>query len=130
VGEGTVDTQVWVKVEEGGADSERLQELTDRLRAELLELDVEDVSGVPETEAPPGSRAVDLAAVGALLVSMTDSMQLLGRLVAAVRSWLARSSAERSVELTIGDKTLRVTNASSDQQDRLIEEFIHAVNGD
>jgi hypothetical protein len=123
-----VDRQVWVKVEEGGADTERLQELTEGLRAELLELDVEDISGVREGEGPPGSRAVDMAAVGALLVSMKGSMQLLGHLVVAVRSWLARSSAERTIELTIGDKTLRMTNASSDQQDRLIEEFIHAVN--
>jgi hypothetical protein len=33
------------------------------------------------------------------------------------------------VELTIGDKTLRVTNASDAQQDRLIEAFISAVAG-
>lgn len=122
--------QVWVKVEEGGVDAERLQELTDGLRAELLALDVEDVSGVREGEAPPGSRAVDLAVVGALLVSMNDSMQLLGHVVTAVRSWLARNSTGRTVELTIGDKVLRMTNVSSDQQDRLIEEFIHAVNRD
>jgi hypothetical protein len=125
-----MDTQVWVKVEERGADSERLQELADGLRAELLELDVGDVSGIRGVGAPPGSRAVDLAAVGALLVSMTDSMQFLDHLVAAVRSWINRSSAERTVELTMGDKTLRVTNASSDQQDRLIEEFIHAIHRD
>lgn len=129
-GEGMVDTQVWLTVGEDGADTERLQNVTDRLRAELLELDVEDVSGLREDEAPLGSRAVDLTAVGALLVSMKDSVQLLAQLVAAVRSWLARSSAERTVELTIGNKTLRMTNASSDQQDRLIEEFIHAVNWD
>jgi hypothetical protein len=125
-----VDRQIWVKVEEGGADAERLQELTEGLRAELLALDVEDVSGVCEGEAPPGSRAVDLAAVGALLVSMRGSMQFLGHLVIAARSWLSRSSTRRTVELTIGDKTLRMTNTSSAQQDRLIEEFIHAVNSD
>ena len=125
-----MDRQVWVKVEEGGADAERLQELTEGFRAELLALDVEDVSCVREGEVPPGSRAVDLAAVGALLVSVKGSMQFLGQLVAAARSWLTRSSAGRTVELTIGDKTLRMTNASSDQQDRLVEEFIHAVNRD
>jgi hypothetical protein len=125
-----VKTQVWLTIREGGADTERLEEVTDRLCDELLELDVEDVSGVREGEAPLGSRAVDLAAVGALLVSMKDSIQLLGHLVAAVRSWLTRSSAERTVELTIGDKTLRITNASSDQQDRLIDEFIQAIDWD
>lgn len=126
-----MDVQVRVKVEESGADTERLREVTNGLRAALLF--VEDVSGVREREALLWLRAaalIDLAPVGAFLVSINDSIPLLGRLVAAVQSWLARSPAERTVKLTIGDKTLRMTNASSDQQDRLIEEFIHAVNWD
>lgn len=121
---------VLVRIAEGGADAERLQELTYELRAELLWLDVDEVTLVSGGDSPPGSRAIDLAAVGSLLVSMKDSLQLLGQVAAAVEAWLGRGSAGRTVELSIGDKALRVTSVSSDQQDRLIEEFIHAVARD
>ena len=58
-----------------------------QLRRELLDLDV-DVVEVPGAGEPrPGSRAVDVAAIGALVVNLADP-QLLAAVVATVRSWL------------------------------------------
>jgi hypothetical protein len=118
---------VLVTIEESGADDERLDELTSVLSAELLSADVDDVARVSAGDAPPGARAVDLAAIGALLVTLQTSIAAVDRMVAAVRSWLGRGSTERSAELVVGDVTLRLTGSSSDQQDRLIEEFVRAV---
>lgn len=124
-----MDTQVLVRVQESGADAERLADLADNLRTEILALDVDDVRPVSDGAAPPGSRAMDVAAVGALLASLNGSTEALGHLVRTVRSWLGRgaNAVPRTVELTVGDKTLRVTNASGEQQDRLVEAFIAAV---
>jgi hypothetical protein len=122
-----VDTQVVVRVEEGGSDGERLQELAQSLRSELLELDVTDVTPLRGGEPPPGARAIDAAAAGALLVVVKGSLDLLDRLVSAVRSWLGRRPAPCSVEVAIGDRVLRVSNASPEQQERLIAEFLHTV---
>ena len=80
--------QVMVKVDESQADAERLQELTETLRGELLVLDVEDVQLVHDGEPPPGSRAVGLAVVGTFLVSVQGSVELVRRVVATVQSWL------------------------------------------
>lgn len=118
-----------VSVDEGGADSERMEQLTLALRRELLQLDVEDVEPVRTGPAPEGTRAIDVAAVGTLLVSLTSSAAALTGVVNTVRGWLAQGSQGRTVELTIGDKTLKLAGASDEQQDQLIREFLRSTGG-
>jgi len=120
--------EVTIRIAEEGADAGRLQELTYAIRDELLELAVEDVVTVRRGEAPFGSRAIDVADVGALLVSVQGSMDLLRSMVSTVRPWLGgKHTGSRTVEFTVGDKSLRVTDVSGVQQDRLIDEFVRAV---
>ena len=122
--------QVLIAVGEPGADAERLQRLSDGVRAELLDLDVDDVRPVRTGEVPPGARAVDAAAVGAFIVSLGGSAESLQQIFTALRSWVGRSRAPRSIEMTIGDKTLRISDASLDQQERLIKTFVELVRED
>lgn len=118
-----------VSLAEGGADAERLEQLTLALRRELLQLEVDDVEPVREGPAPEGTRAFDVAAVGALLVTLTSSAAALGGVVDMVRGWLAQGSRGRSVELTIGDKTLKLAGATDEQQEQLIQEFLRTAGG-
>lgn len=122
-----MDTQVLVTIDEQGADGQRLEALSLGLRGELLTLDVDDVRRVPGGEPPPGTRAIDLAAVGALMVTLSGSVELVGRVVGTIRSWLARGSPDRMVELSVGDKTLKLSAASPEQQERLVREFLESV---
>lgn len=120
-----------LQLSEEGADAERLASLTGFLQQELLQLDVQDVTAAPAGEAPPGSRAFDAAAVGALLVSLGSTMDGLRAVVSAVRNWLARGEGgvRRTVRLEIGGDTLELSEASVADQDRLIDLFVrrHAV---
>ena len=125
-----MNTQVLVQVGEREAGAERLAELADALRIELLALDVDNVRPAPGGVAPSGARAFDAELAGALLASLAGSPELLRHVVVAVRAWLGRgggAAADRTVELTVGDRTLRVTSVSDEQQDRLIDAFLHAV---
>jgi len=122
-----MDTQVLVTIDETGADELRLESLSHHLRDELLTLDVDDVRHVSAGPAPPGTRAIELAAVGALLVTLKGSVDLVDRVVGAVRSWLAAGSPERTVELSVGDRTLKLSAASAQQQERLVAEFLRSV---
>ena len=105
-----------------GGEAEEIAQATLQLRRELLGLDVDAVE-VPGTgEPPPGSRGVDVAALGALVVNLADS-QLLAAVVAAVRSWLA-SSPRRSIKLQLGGDALELTGVSSKEQRRLADEWL------
>jgi hypothetical protein len=105
-----------------GADAEEVAEATLKLRRELLELDVDAVELPAAGEAPPGTRAVELAALGALLVTVAKS-QLLVPVVAAVRSWLA-GSPQRTIKLELDGDTLELSGLSSAEQRRLTDEWL------
>jgi len=110
-------------------DAEDVAQATLQLRRELLDLDVDAVEVPRAGEPPPGSRAVDVAALGALVVNIADS-QLLAGVVAAVRSWLAGSS-RRSIKLQLGGDALELTGVSSSEQRRLTDEWLarHTAGG-
>jgi len=103
-------------------DAEEVAQATLQLRRELLDLDVDAVEVPGAGEPPPGSRAVDVAALGALVVNLADP-QLLAAVVATARSWLADSS-RRSIKLQLGGDALELTGVSSSEQRRLADEWL------
>jgi hypothetical protein len=107
---------------EPDADPEEVAEATLQLRRELLDLDVGTVEAPKAGEAPPGTRGVEVAALGGLVVSMAKP-EFLGAVIAAVRSWLSRSQ-RRSIKLALGDDVLELTGVSSDEQRRLADEWL------
>jgi len=117
--------KVSLRISEEDADAERLAAVSGYLRAELLQLDVEDVVPPPAGDAPPGARAVDVAAAGALLVALGQSAESLRSVVSAITGWLRRGEGtRRTVRLELGRDTLELSQASTTDQDRLIELFI------
>jgi hypothetical protein len=104
-------------------DSEELAALVQRLRAELLDLDVDRVEPLTAGEAPEGAKGVELLALGVLVVQFVLQPGVLTSIVDGVRSWLQRQSV-RSVKLTLDGDSLEVTGVSSEEQDRLVELWI------
>jgi hypothetical protein len=122
--------QMIIALGEADADAERLQQVADGVRLELLELDVDDVRPLRNGEAPPGSRGLDIAAVGAFLVTLGSSAEAINQVVTAMRSWIRLGrAAPRTVEMTVGDKTLRLSDATLAQQDRIVDAFLEDVRG-
>jgi hypothetical protein len=109
--------QMLIGIAEGGADAERLDYLIHGVRSELLQLDVDAVEPVTAGSPPPGE----------LLVSLGGSAEALTQMLTALRSWVGRTPAPRTVEMTVGDKTLRLSEASLAQQEPVIDEFLRAV---
>lgn len=120
------DGQLLVTISEAGADPERLDELTLLLRSDLIELG-NDVRPPRAGEAPAGTRGLELATAGALLVALKGSAESVGAIVSAVRAWLKRGSSPRAVELTVAGATLRLDAATEHQQQQLVDEFVDAI---
>lgn len=130
---GSVDEAVvLVSLSEQGADDARLDDLGRQLRDELRQLDVRDVRAAPaDAQPPPGSRGIDVASVGQLLVALLGT-QGLSAVIGAVRGWLGREqAAPRSVRVELDGDVLELSGASDEEQDRLVEMFLsrHSEKG-
>lgn len=107
------------------ADASELDEVTRELRRELLELDVEDVERPASGPPPEGTRAVEAALLGTLLVSV--GQEAITAVVRTLAGWLRRRPS-RKVTLRIGDDEIELTDASEQQQAELVAAFL-ARNG-
>jgi hypothetical protein len=118
-------TSLRLSFTEDGADPERLDSLTRQLGDDLRELDVEDVAPLPGPPAPEGSRGIEAAAVGGLLLSLATP-QTLGAVVGAIKAWLSRGhGAQREVRLEIDGDVLSLSGASTAEQQRLVDLFVN-----
>jgi hypothetical protein len=107
------------------ADAREIDQLTTKLRRELMQLDVDSVERPAEGEAPPGSKGADVVALGTLVVGLAKSSDTIKSIISSVRDWLSRQrEPERSVEINIGGDTIVVKGISSTQQESLIAAWI------
>jgi hypothetical protein len=119
---------IGIRVDAGpDADAGEVAEATLQLRHELLDLDVDAVEPAPGGEPPPGTRGVELAALGVLLVTVSQS-QLLAPVLEAVRSWLA-GSPQRGIKLEFDGDVLELSGVSSREQRRLTDEWLRRHTG-
>jgi hypothetical protein len=102
------------------SDAEELAELTNQLRNELLEFDVDAVDLPSAGEAPDLSKGIGLLAAGGLVVRFVLGDGRLQSIIDGIRSWLARQH-RRSIKLTLDGDSLELTGVTSAEQDRLVE---------
>jgi hypothetical protein len=120
-----MDEELRLQPTEEDADAEQLDELTESLRQELLQLDVADVTKLPAGEPRPGARATDAATAGGLLVAVGSAAHGLSAVIAATRAWLTRGGTRnRKVRLELGGDALELSQAPAADQERLIELYI------
>jgi hypothetical protein len=112
-----------IETDIAGADAAELDRASARLRQELLLLDIDDVRRVHEGAPPPGARAVDIVALGALLVNLGPTAGALNSVLHALKDWVGRSS-DRKVVIKIDDDQIELSNATAEQQQVLINSFL------
>jgi hypothetical protein len=105
------------------SDAAEVSDLTTKLRRELLQLDVDSVERPVEGPAPEGTRALDVVAIGTLIVNLVKASKPLQQVVDAVRNWLG-SNESRSVRIEMDGDVLEIAGASSTDQERLITAWI------
>jgi hypothetical protein len=104
------------------ADPETLEELTLELREEVLGLDVAAVDQPSAGPAPDGSRGVDAAALGTLLVTLTTP-EVLPSLLDLLKTWLSGRRGG-GVRITLGGDTLELDNASRAERKALVDDWL------
>jgi hypothetical protein len=106
------------------SDDEGLTELAGRLREELLTLDVDSVDPLPDEDIPEHAKGLG-AVAGWLSVHLGSAS--LRSVVRTVRDWAARTN--NSVEVSIGKGTLKLGNATAEQQEQIVEAWLARYAG-
>ena len=100
-------------------DAGNLADLAGLLRGELLDLDVSAVDRLPEEAVPPGAKGV-AAIAGWLAVQLGP--EALRAVLAKVADWVIRN--DREVEVSLGGDTLKLSRATRDQQEKIIDGWL------
>jgi hypothetical protein len=108
---------------EADAEAREVEEATARLRGELLSLDVDSVERAPGGPAPEGTRAVDLASIGSLIVTIAQGAAALAPLVSAVQAWLA-ARGSGTVELEIDGDKIKIPARLSPVQQKAVDDWL------
>ncbi|MGI9003861.1 MAG: effector-associated constant component EACC1 [Pseudonocardia sp.] len=105
-------------------DSEAGERLARRLRAELVELDVESIAPVVGETLPEGAKGTDLVTLGELIVVLSASGGVFVALIGTLRDWLGRQSGRHRLSVTIDGDTLELERASAEQQQALVDAYV------
>lgn len=123
----TDEILVEVFAEEGPAERDRMAQ---ELRRELLEIrEVDGVVPAVAGPAPPGTKAVGLMAIGALVVELTPTVEVLRKLLGTALGWLSRradAEAPKAMRVTINGHTMEFT-PDEEQQAEVVRAFIEAA---
>ena len=107
-----------------GEDRRERLRLTEQLRTALLDLDVDAIDTLTADRAPDGSKAAGL--VESLVVKL--GVATVTKTVGKIREWVGRSG--RSVKVTIDGDSIELTDATTAQQQQLLDVWLarHATS--
>jgi hypothetical protein len=103
------------------SDERELADLAEGLHAELLDVDAATVAPLTTEAVPAGAKGIDGTLAGWLLVQFGTPDGLRATL-AAVRGWTSRTG--RTVEVSLDGDTLKVTAATAQQQEKIIDTWL------
>jgi hypothetical protein len=110
-----------------GDDPVELDELTRQLRAEVNELEVDSVEQVSAGPAAEGTKAVDMAALGQLAVTLAPS--LVPPLFELLKSWVERKpSTPVKITVKAGRKSTQIEYDPSRMSASEVEELVQALS--
>jgi hypothetical protein len=124
VSENPAELIIELSLEGGDGDRAELDELTRQLRAEVQELNIDAVDQVSAGVAPEGTKAVDLAAIGQMAVTLAPA--IVPPLFDLLKSWIERKpSTPVKIKVKVGKRTAQIeydpTRTSAKDLDTLIK---------
>jgi hypothetical protein len=111
---------------EGGDDAE-LDELTRQLKAEVQELNVDSIEQVSAGAAPGGTKAVDMAAIGQMAVTLAPA--IVPPLFDLLKSWVERKpSTPVKVRVRVGKRIAQIEYDPTKTSAKDLEALIKALH--
>lgn len=117
---------VVVRVVDSGLTAAELDDVLHDLLEDLREVDVDGVRGT-DGLVPEGTRGTELVEAAFVVVQGIVESGLARTFIERVQGWFGRSPVNQ-VDITVGDDHLVLSNATAEQQDRLVDHFIKAID--
>ena len=123
--------ELTIEVSVDQSDTNELDELSRQLRTELEELRVDSVDWVSAGPAPDGTKAVDSAAVGQMIVALAPTIS--PPLFEWLNSWLERKPSTRvMIKVKVGKRTAQIeydpTKTTAEELAGLVRSLGRTVN--
>jgi hypothetical protein len=110
-----------------GGDVAELDALTRQLRTEVEELSVDSIQQVSAGIAPEGTKAVDLAAIGQMAVTLAPA--IVPPLFDLLKSWVERKpSTPVKIRVKVGKRTAQIEYDPTRTSAKDLEALIKALN--
>lgn len=120
-------TELLIEVSLEGGDAAELDDLTRQLRAEVEDLNVDSVEQVSMGAAPEGTKALDLAAIGQMAVTLAPA--IVPPLFDLLKSWVERKpSTPVKVRVKVGKRTAQIEYDPTKTSAKDLEALIKALN--
>ncbi|GAA1577280.1 hypothetical protein GCM10009827_118910 [Dactylosporangium maewongense] len=111
------------------ADPAVTERLGRQLQREIRDLDVEHVRMASSASTPEGTKGVDGATLGTLLVALSASGGVLTTLIGTLHHWLGRQRAGQRIMVTIDGDTIELQAASAEERFALIDAYVRRHSG-
>ena len=126
--EHTTDLLIELSLE--GGDLAELDDLTRQLQTEVGELNIDSVQQVSTGVAPPGTKALDMAAIGQMAVTLAPAV--IPPLFDLLKSWVERKpSTPVKIKVKVGKRTAQIeydpTKTSPKELEALIKTLSKSV---
>ena len=123
-------TELLIELALEGGELAELDELTRQLRSEVGDLNVDSVEQISAGVAPPGTKAVDLAAIGQMAVTLAPAV--IPPLFDLLKSWVDRKpSTPVKIKVKVGKRTAQIeydpTRTSAKELEALIKALSKSV---
>jgi hypothetical protein len=123
-------TDLLIELSLEGGDAVELDELTRQLQSEVGELNVDSVEQVSTGIAPAGTKAVDMAAIGQMAVTLAPAV--IPPLFDLLKSWIDRKpSTPVKIRVKVGKRTAQIeydpTKTSPKELEALVKSLSKSV---
>lgn len=120
-------TELFIELALEGGDVAELDELTRQLRSEVGELNVDSIEQVATGIAPPGTKAVDLAAIGQMAVTLAPAV--IPPLFDLLKSWVERKpSTPVKIRVKVGKRTAQIEYDPTKTSPKELEALIKSLS--
>jgi len=119
--------QLMVEVVLDGGDTNELDALTRQLWMEMEELNIDSIERVSNGPAPQGTKAVDLAAIGQMAVTLAPA--IIPPLFELLKSWVERKpSTPVKIKVKVGRRTAQIEYDPTRTSAKDLEAIMKALN--